>query len=135
MPALGANSDTLDVMGGEGYEAELDLVREGRITAVNIFPSEWVGWAAIDTMNSVFRKEPPVDSGLGWVMADAKHNLPASGAFDPPIDYQAQYRKAWAQLTPDDGRRGTRCASISGSRRRSPARGRCDDVSFDRAPR
>ena len=47
-------------------------------------------------MNSVFRKTPPVDSGLGWVMADAEHNVPASGPFDPRIDYRSQYRKAWA---------------------------------------
>ena len=55
----------------------------------------WEGWAAVDTMNSVFRKTPPADSGLGWVMADAAHNVPASGPFDPRIDYRSQYRKAW----------------------------------------
>ena len=83
MPALGSHSGKIDVMGGEGHEPELDLLRDGKITAVNIFAADWEGWAAIDTMNSVFRKTPPVDSGLGWVMADAEHNVPASGPFDP----------------------------------------------------
>jgi ribose transport system substrate-binding protein len=96
VPALGAQAGKIDVMGGEGYEPELDLLRDGKITAVNIFASDWEGWAAIDTMNSVFRKTPPVDSGLGWVMADAQHNVPASGSFDPRVDYRSQYRKAWA---------------------------------------
>ena len=95
MPALGANSDHLAVMGGEGFAPELDLVREGKITAVNIYLSEWIAWAGIDTMNSVFRHEPPADSGVGWVLADANHNLPPSGGFHPPVDYQAQYKKAW----------------------------------------
>ncbi len=96
MPALASQTAKLDVMGGEGHKDELDLLRDGKITAVNIFASDWEGWAAIDTMNSVFRKTPPVDSGLGWVMADAQHNVPASGAFDPRIDYRSEYRKAWA---------------------------------------
>jgi len=94
VPALGGKQ-TIDVMGGEGFEPELDLIRTGRITAVNIFSSEWAAWAGVDTMNSVFLKEAPVDSGLGWVMADADHNVPASGPYRPAIDYQAEYRKAW----------------------------------------
>jgi ribose transport system substrate-binding protein len=95
VPALGSRAGKIDVMGGEGFEPELDLLRAGRITAVNIFVADWEGWAAIDTMNSVFRKTPPADSGLGWVMADDGHNVPASGPFDPRIDYRSQYRKAW----------------------------------------
>ncbi len=94
VPALGGNQ-TIAVMGGEGFEPELDLIRAGRITAVNIFSSEWAAWAGVDTMNSVFRKEAPVDSGLGWVVADADHNVPASGPYHPAVDYQAEYRKAW----------------------------------------
>jgi ribose transport system substrate-binding protein len=82
-------------MGGEGLEPELDLVRDGKITAVNVFPSEWLGWAAVDTLNSVFRGEAPVPSGVGWMLADADHNLPASGPAHSRIDYEAQYRKAW----------------------------------------
>jgi ribose transport system substrate-binding protein len=95
VPALGSNDRKIDVMGGEGFEPELDLIRAGKITAVNIFLSEWVAWAGVDTMNSVFRKERPADSGVGWVLADKAHNTPPSGDFRPPIDFRAQYRKAW----------------------------------------
>jgi hypothetical protein len=28
-------------------------------------------------------------------MVDKDHNLPASGDYTPPIDYQAAYQKAW----------------------------------------
>jgi ribose transport system substrate-binding protein len=95
VPALGANSDRIDVMGGEGLEPELDLVRERRITAVNVFPSAWFGWAAVDTLNSVFRKEAPAASGIGWMLADATHNLPASGPAKLPVDFEVQYEKVW----------------------------------------
>jgi ribose transport system substrate-binding protein len=95
VPALGANPHGIDVMGGEGLESELDLLRAKRITAVNVFPSEWFGWAAVDTLNSVFRKEAPAPSGIGWILADATHNLPASGPAKLPVDFQAQYQKVW----------------------------------------
>jgi ribose transport system substrate-binding protein len=95
VPALGANDRHIAVMGGEGFEPELDLIREGKITAVNIYLSPWVAWAGVDTMNSVFRHEPPRASGVGWVLADQTHNVPASGEYEPAIDYQAQYRKVW----------------------------------------
>ena len=93
--ALGANPNKIKVMGGEGFADELDLIRSGKITAANIISSEWVGWASIDTMNSFFLGQEPADSGIGWTMVDKDHNLPASGEFIPPVDFQAQYKAAW----------------------------------------
>ena len=46
-------------------------------------------------MNSVFLGQKPVDSGIGWTMVDAEHGLPASGEFVPPVDFKAEYQKAW----------------------------------------
>jgi ribose transport system substrate-binding protein len=94
-PALGANPNKIKVMGSEGFADELDLIRNGKITAANIISSEWVGWASIDTMNSFFLGQEPADSGIGWVMVDKDHNLPPSGEFVPPVDFQAQYKAAW----------------------------------------
>jgi ribose transport system substrate-binding protein len=84
------------VMGGEGFAPELDLIRGGQgIDAVNIAPSDWTGWASVDTLNSLFQGQKPADSGLGWQMVDKQHNLPASGPFVPSIDFKAAYKKAW----------------------------------------
>ncbi len=94
-PALASNTNHIDVMGGEGFSDELDLIRSGKVTAVNVISSEWVGWASIDTMNSVFLSQKPVDSGIGWTMVDADHGLPPSGNFVPPVDFKAEYQKAW----------------------------------------
>jgi ribose transport system substrate-binding protein len=95
VPALGANDSNIKVMGGEGYQPELDLIRAGKITAVNVVSAGWEAWAAVDSLNSVFRGEKPVDSGFGWTMTDQQHNLPPSGEAEPAFDYRAAYRKAW----------------------------------------
>ena len=86
----------LYVMGGEGFQPELDLIRNHQgVSAVMISPSDWTGWAAVDTMNSLFRNEKPAFSGLGWQLVDATHNLPASGPWESPVDFKAIYEKAW----------------------------------------
>lgn len=94
-PALGAKAGQINVMGGEGFAPELDLIRQGKLTAANVISSDWTGWASVDTMNSLFAHEAPVDSGIGWTITDKTHNLPASGAFIPPVDYKSEYKKAW----------------------------------------
>jgi len=89
-------ANKLYVMGGEGFAPELDLLRAGQgVDAVNIAPSDWTGWAAVDTMNSLFTKKPIADSGLGWQLVDKGHNLPAAGPFVPKVDFKAAYKKAW----------------------------------------
>lgn len=86
----------LYVMGGEGFAPELDLIRSGQgLNAVNIAPSDWTAYAAIDTLNSLFIGKPAADSGLGWQLVDKTHNLPNSGAFVPAVDFKAAYKKAW----------------------------------------
>ncbi len=86
-------------MGGEGFHDELDNVRLGKIAATNAISSNWTGWAAVDTLNSIFNHTKPVDSGIGWTLVDATHNLPATPGtdFTPPIDYTAEYKKAWGR--------------------------------------
>jgi len=86
----------LYVMGGEGFQPELDLIRTHQgVNAVMISPSDWTGWAAIDTLNSLFLGQKPAYSGLGWQLVDPTHNLPASGPWVSPIDFKAIYKKAW----------------------------------------
>src|SRR5207237_115445 len=58
--------DKLYVMGGEGFQPELDLMRTHHgVSAVMISPSDWTGWAAIDSLNSLFQGKAPAYSGLG----------------------------------------------------------------------
>jgi ribose transport system substrate-binding protein len=86
----------LYVMGGEGFQPELDLLRNHQgVDAVMISPSDWTGWAAVDTLNSLFQNKAPAFSGLGWQLVDRQHNLPSSGDSHPSVDYKAIYKKAW----------------------------------------
>jgi ribose transport system substrate-binding protein len=96
VPALKNNSNPPKVMGGEGFHDEIDLIRQSKVTATNAISSTWSGWAAVDTMNSVFLHQKPVDSGIGWTIVDASHNMPAPGVdYTPPINFKAEYKKAW----------------------------------------
>src|SRR4051812_10265906 len=89
-------ANNLYVMGGEGFADELNLLRNHQgVSAVMISPSDWTGWAAVDTMNSLFQKKKPAYSGLGWQLVDSTHNLPASGPWVPPVDFKSIYEKAW----------------------------------------
>lgn len=89
-------SNDLYVVGGEGFPPELDLIRSrGGLDVVNIISSDWVGWAAADSLNSAFLGKQPVDSGIGWTLADANHNVPATGPYVPAVDYRAAYKRAW----------------------------------------
>jgi ribose transport system substrate-binding protein len=89
-------SDDLFVVGGEGFEPEINLIRgNGGLDTVNIISSEWVGWAAADTLNSTFLGRQPVDSGIGWTLADLAHNVPKTGPYVPAVDFRAAYRQAW----------------------------------------
>jgi ribose transport system substrate-binding protein len=96
-PSLGAKAGTLHVMGGEGFAPELDLIRQGKVTAVNIISSTWTGWASADTLNSAFLGKAPANSGIGWVIADKDHNVPPTpgSEYVPTVDFKAEYAKAW----------------------------------------
>jgi ribose transport system substrate-binding protein len=82
-------------VGGLGLSIDNDAIRQGQLTAANSWPTEWFGFAAIDTLNSVFNNTPVRDEGLGWQMADKTKNLPAKGDFVGDVDYTAAYKKSW----------------------------------------
>jgi ribose transport system substrate-binding protein len=97
-PAVRASGHAGDlyVMGGEGFNDELNLLRNHQgVDAVMISPSDWTGWAAVDTLNSLFRGEDPAFSGLGWQLVDETHNLPPSGPWESPVDFEKIYLEAW----------------------------------------
>jgi ribose transport system substrate-binding protein len=85
------------VMAGEGYPQELQLIQNGTFTAANIISSEWQGWAAIDALNSAFNHTRSYPSGIGWTIADAHHNIPANATYVPPVNFKAEYLKAWGR--------------------------------------
>ena len=89
--------DTMEVMGGEGSPAGLQLIREeaGMDAAVGV-PLEWEAYAMMQGANAVVSgQEPDQNSGIGIQVVDREHNLPAQGGFEPPIDFIAAYERMW----------------------------------------
>lgn len=86
-------------VGGYGLPEDIVMVKEGGkgLEAVAAWPLNWWSWAAIDTLNSVFNGDEPEDSGLGWQMIDAEHNLPSGDEFVPTVDFEAAYAKRWGK--------------------------------------
>lgn len=95
VPATSGAKRRYDVMGGDGFGPELAAIGAGTVTAAVAISPQWLGWAAIDTMNSVFTKKPVYPSGIGFVLVDATHNLPADGVLVPKENFEAAYEEAW----------------------------------------
>jgi len=93
--------DRLHVVAGEGYPSNIQLIRDKKgQEAANAYPNVWTGYAAIDTLNSVFHGQRAHDSGIGWKLIDREHNLPPPGkGYEPDQDFRAAYKKAWG-VTP-----------------------------------
>jgi ribose transport system substrate-binding protein len=87
------------VVGGEGEPNNLALISSGASvpTAEVGYNGPQLGWALVDEMNRIFAGQPTVPEGIGWVMADKDHNLPASSRqyYNPPYNFTAIYKKSW----------------------------------------
>jgi ribose transport system substrate-binding protein len=87
----------IEVMGGEGYPPNIELIREGeQQNAANGFIELWTGYAGVDTLNRLFAGAKLVPQGIGWQLIDAEHNLPASGPYTGGIDFAPAYEKIWS---------------------------------------
>ncbi len=93
-------NDQLSVIAGEGFPSNVQLIRDNRgQDAANAFPAPWTGYAAVDSLNSVFHDQKPQDSGIGYRLIDRDHNLPAPGkGYEASKDFRSAYKKAWGVL-------------------------------------
>jgi ribose transport system substrate-binding protein len=90
----------LAVIAGEGFPSNVQLIRDGKGQgAANAFPAAWTGYAAVDSLNSVFHGQKPQDAGIGYRLIDRDHNLPGPGkGYEPSKDFRTAYKKAWGLL-------------------------------------
>ena len=93
-------NDQLWVIAGEGFPSNVQLIRDNRgEDAANAFPAPWTGYAAVDSLNSIFNGQKPQDEGLGWKLIDCDHNLPPAGkGYESAKDFRTAYKKAWGVL-------------------------------------
>jgi ribose transport system substrate-binding protein len=84
------------VVGGEGGPQDMDLIRTGKgLNACAAVDASWGAWSVIDLLNSLFLGQEPKVSGIGTIIVDKDHNLPATGPYVQKIDYRSAYKKAW----------------------------------------
>jgi ribose transport system substrate-binding protein len=93
-------NDQLWVIAGEGFPSNVQLIRDNRgEDAANAFPAPWTGYAAVDSLNSIFNGQKPQDAGIGWRLIDRDHNLPPVGkGYESAKDFRTAYKKAWGVL-------------------------------------
>jgi len=89
-------SDQLNVVSGFGDASTLDVIRtDGGLDAIVGYPTEWGAWGSIDTAIRVLNGEEPQVTGDGVQVIDASNGLPASGDYDPGVDFKDEYRALW----------------------------------------
>jgi ribose transport system substrate-binding protein len=97
VPGLGANPRHVQVVSQEATPEVETLIGQGKVTAVVDTDPTWVGWAAVDTMNSVFLGRPPSLSGLGLRIVDAGDLRPSPAGTTESTAFMSAYEKAWAR--------------------------------------
>jgi ribose transport system substrate-binding protein len=88
----------MTIVGGSGSAPGMDAVRSGLITAdTYAHDADWMGYAAMDTINRMLQGEDIVAEGVGTRVVDKDHNLPekSGSAYASPIDWKAAYDKIW----------------------------------------
>lgn len=90
-------AEEVKVISGTGLPEEFEALESGEagLNALVAKPQQWAGYAAIDTLNSVFAGRQPEDEGIGFQVFDEAH-LPAQGVTEPfGDDIPAIYVKRW----------------------------------------
>jgi ribose transport system substrate-binding protein len=96
MAAVEQSGRKLLLSSGEGLTAAMELVREKKANYGVCLPGEWEGWAAIDGLVRLMAGAPLAPTGIGLQIYDQTHNLvPPGQPCHPPVDFRADYRKAW----------------------------------------
>jgi ribose transport system substrate-binding protein len=93
----GKAANTL-VVGSEGFEANLNLIREKRGQSAAIASDQqWIGWGSADAMNRVFAGGDPAPAGIGFKLVTADYNLPPSGDYHSAVDFKSAYKAVWGK--------------------------------------
>lgn len=91
----GRKNDLLAIA-GTGYEATLDMIRQGNGLAAGwVQNHEWDHYAGVDTVLRALAGQTPEVSGIPTILYDKNHNLPKSGAFIPATDFRSVFEQAW----------------------------------------
>lgn len=84
---------------GEGLQPMVTAAEQGKFAEAGVgFPSTWIAWAAVDSLNRVFANQPQVSSGVGlrlWTVNPDRNLDSATHSYVPASDYVSNYKKIW----------------------------------------
>jgi ribose transport system substrate-binding protein len=97
--ALGSKAKSMTVVGGLGLQDEFNLIKANKgLTATTAWPQQWIGYAAVDSINSVLGNRKTDDEGIGWRIVD-NTNLAAqkltNGVWNGVDNFRDLYKKRW----------------------------------------
>jgi ribose transport system substrate-binding protein len=97
--ALGSKVKDMTIVGGLGLQDEFNLIKDDKgLNATTAWPQQWIGYAAVDSINSVLAGRKTDDEGIGWQIVD-KETLPTihltNGIWNGVDNYAALYNKRW----------------------------------------
>lgn len=91
-------AEDLFVAVAEGQSSTMERLRTGAIKGAGVgIPQGWESYASVDALNRIFNGEKPMNSNIGLQAFDTKHNFPADGRWEPPIDFEKAYLEAWGK--------------------------------------
>jgi ribose transport system substrate-binding protein len=97
--ALGSKAKDITVVGGLGLADEFNLLKAQKgLNATTAWPQQWIAYAAMDSLNSVFANKKTDDEGIGWRIVD-QNNLAAqkldNGIWNGVDNFRDTYKTRW----------------------------------------
>jgi ribose transport system substrate-binding protein len=97
--SLGARSKDMKVIAGLGLPDEFNLIKANKgLNATTAWPQQWIGYAAMDSINSVLAGRPTRDEGIGWQIIDNTNSdqMPSDNSIWQGNDnFREIYKKSW----------------------------------------
>jgi ribose transport system substrate-binding protein len=97
--SLGNKAKDMKVIAGLGLPDEFALIKAGKgLNATTAWPQQWIAYAAMDSLNSVFNGKPTRDEGIGWQIIDDSNadQMPEQGKIWQGNDeFRSVYEKSW----------------------------------------
>ncbi len=93
--ALRTSAKKVPVIASGGTAADVQLIKNGTIKGIMAQDLNLQAWVTSDFVVRLLATTAPVTVQPALTLVDKDHNLPSSGGFVTPVDYQSAYKKAW----------------------------------------
>jgi ribose transport system substrate-binding protein len=93
--ALRTASQQLPVLAAGPLPTDPQMIENGSLQGVMAYDANMSMWVIVDNMVRLLAGTQAVVVPSVFTLMDKEHNLPASGGFVAPVDYEKAYLKSW----------------------------------------